>query len=72
MLVVFSFQDGRLPVPPFKGVTLDWYAKVLGDDDLMAALVNSLLVAVVSSRSRWSSAFLPPMRWPGSACRGRP
>jgi spermidine/putrescine transport system permease protein len=52
VLVAFSFQDGRLPVPPFKGVTLDWYAKVLGDDDLMAALVNSLLVAVVSSAGR--------------------
>ena len=49
VLVVFSFQDGRLPVPPFQGVSLDWYAKILGDDDLMAALFNSALVAVVMS-----------------------
>jgi spermidine/putrescine transport system permease protein len=49
VLVAFSFQDGRLPVPPFRGVTLDWYAQVLGDDDLVAALVNSLAVAVLSS-----------------------
>lgn len=49
VLVVFSFQDGRLPVPPFQGGTLKWYAQVLGDDDLMAALLHSLLVAVGSS-----------------------
>lgn len=49
VLVAFSFQDGRLPVPPFQGVTLDWYAAVLGDRDLVAALVNSALVATVSS-----------------------
>jgi spermidine/putrescine transport system permease protein len=49
VLVAFSFQDGRLPVPPFKGVTLDWYSKVLSNDDLTAALFNSLLVAVASS-----------------------
>jgi spermidine/putrescine transport system permease protein len=49
VLVAFSFQDGRLPVPPFKGVTLDWYAQVLSNDDLTAALLNSLLVATLSS-----------------------
>ncbi len=49
VLVAFSFQDGRLPVPPFRGVTLDWYAKVLGDRKLVAALLNSALVAVISS-----------------------
>lgn len=49
VLVIFSFQDGRLPVPPFKGVTFDWYAKVLSDRDLMAALGNSMIVALGSS-----------------------
>ena len=49
VLVLFSFQDGRLPVPPFKGPTLRWYAEVLGDRDLMAALGNSFLVALLSS-----------------------
>ncbi|RBP84501.1 spermidine/putrescine transport system permease protein [Rhodobacter sp. 140A] len=49
VLVVFSFQDGRLPVPPFRGATLKWYAEILGDRDLMAALGNSLLVALGSS-----------------------
>jgi spermidine/putrescine transport system permease protein len=72
VLVAFSFQDGRLPVPPFKGVTLDWYAKVLGNDDLTAALLNSLLVAVVSSLIALILGFLAAhalarVRLPGSA-----
>jgi spermidine/putrescine transport system permease protein len=49
VLVVFSFQDGRLPVPPFRGATLKWYAEILSDRDLMAALGNSLLVALGSA-----------------------
>lgn len=49
VLVLFSFQDGRLPVPPLKGLTLKWYAQILGDNALMAALGNSLLVALLSS-----------------------
>jgi spermidine/putrescine transport system permease protein len=49
VLVLFSFQDGRLPVPPLKGLTLKWYAQILGDRDLMAAMANSLIVAIVSS-----------------------
>ena len=72
VLVAFSFQDGRLPVPPFKGVTLDWYAKILGNDDLTAALLNSLLVAVVSSLIALILGFLAAhalarVRLPGSA-----
>jgi spermidine/putrescine transport system permease protein len=48
-LVLFSFQGGGLPVPPFDGPSLRWYADVLGDRDLTGALLNSLLVAVGSS-----------------------
>lgn len=72
VLVVFSFQDGRLPVPPFKGVTLDWYTKVLSNDDLTAALFNSLLVAIVSSITALILGFLAAhalarVHLPGSA-----
>ncbi|MFK7751288.1 MAG: ABC transporter permease [Sedimentitalea sp.] len=49
VLVTFSFQDGRLPVPPFKGFTLKWYGEIFADDRLMAALGNSLIVAFGSS-----------------------
>ena len=71
VLVAFSFQDGRLPVPPFQGVTREWYAKVLGDRDLMAALGHSALVAVVSSLVALILGFLAAhglarVRLPGS------
>ena len=49
VLVLFSFQDGRLPVPPFNGFSLQWYESVFADRKLMAALANSLVVAVASS-----------------------
>ena len=57
-LVLFSFQDGRLPVPPFNGPTVKWYADVLGERDLMAALVNSLMVAAASSAVALVLGFL--------------
>lgn len=71
VLVAFSFQDGRLPVPPFQGVSLRWYEKVLGDRDLMEALGNSLLVALVSSAIALVLGFLAAhalarVRLPGS------
>jgi spermidine/putrescine transport system permease protein len=49
ILVLFSFQDGRFPIPPLQGLSLRWYAEVIADRDLMAALANSVLVAVLSS-----------------------
>lgn len=72
VLVAFSFQDGRLPVPPFQGVSLRWYEKVLGDGDLMVALGNSFLVALLSSAVALVLGFLAAhalarVRLPGSA-----
>lgn len=58
VLVVFSFQSSRLPVPPFDGPTLHWYAQVLSDRDLMSALVNSLVVALGSSAVALVLGFL--------------
>lgn len=58
VLVLFSFQDGRLPVPPFKGPTLKWYEAVLTDHDLMSALGNSFLVALISSAIALLLGFL--------------
>ena len=57
-LVLFSFQDGRLPVPPFDGPTLKWYADVLGDSRLTSALVNSLVVGVGSAALSCVLGFL--------------
>ncbi len=58
VLVVFSFQDGRLPVPPFQGFSLRWYEKILTDRALMTALWNSALVAFVSSALALLMGFL--------------
>ncbi|OED41587.1 ABC transporter permease [Chromatiales bacterium (ex Bugula neritina AB1)] len=49
VLVLFSFQDSRLPIMPFKGPTLKWYNAVLGDSRLTESMLNSLLVALGSS-----------------------
>lgn len=48
-LVLFSFQSGTLPVPPFNGPSLRWYGEILQDGDLMEALRNSVIVAFGSS-----------------------
>ncbi len=58
VLVLFSFQDGRLPVPPFSGPTLRWYEDILSNRDLMAALGNSFLVALISSAFALLLGFL--------------
>ncbi|KQB96048.1 ABC transporter permease [Loktanella sp. 1ANDIMAR09] len=57
-LVLFSFQDGQLPVPPFNGPSLRWYADVLGDSRLTAALINSVLVAFGASLIAVTLGFL--------------
>lgn len=57
-LVLFSLQGGQLPVPPFNGPSLRWYADVLGDTRLTAALGHSVLVAFVSSVIAVSLGFL--------------
>jgi spermidine/putrescine transport system permease protein len=49
VLVLFSFQGTLFPVPPFNGPSLRWYEAALGDARLTSALVNSLMVAIVSS-----------------------
>ncbi len=72
VLVIFSFQDGRLPVPPLKGVTLKWYIEVLSDRALLVALGNSLIVALISSAIALTLGFLAATalartRLPGSA-----
>jgi len=72
VLVLFSFQDGRLPVPPLKGLTLKWYAEILGNRDLMRAFGNSLILALVSSAIAVTLGFLAAYalarhRLPGSA-----
>jgi spermidine/putrescine transport system permease protein len=49
VLVLFSFHESRLPVPPFEGPSLKWYRVVLEDRRLMASMLNSVVVAILSS-----------------------
>lgn len=49
VLVLFSFQDSRLPIMPFDGPTLKWYNAILSDGRLIDSMINSLIVALASS-----------------------
>lgn len=71
-LVLYSFKDGRFPLPPFDGPTLRWYRAVWDDPKLIDALVNSLTVALLSSAVAVLLGFLAAYglaryRLPGSA-----
>ena len=58
VLVLFSFQESRLPIPPFDGPSLRWYEDVLADRRLMSALRNSLIVATGSAAAATFLGFL--------------
>ncbi len=74
ILVLFSFQDGDLPVPPFNGPSLQWYDELFANERLLDALVNSVIVAVLSGAATTLLGFLAayslsrsPMRFEGTA-----
>ena len=58
VLVLYSFQESRVPVPPFNGPSLKWYRAVFGDDAMLGALGNSVLVALGSSLVSVALGFL--------------
>ena len=58
VLVLFSFQGGRFPIPPFNGPSTKWYQAVFADGALTEALINSLLVALLSSALACMLGFL--------------
>jgi spermidine/putrescine transport system permease protein len=57
-LVLFSFHEGKVPLPPFRGPTLDWYARVLSNGKLLAATGHSVLVGAVSAILATALGFL--------------
>jgi spermidine/putrescine transport system permease protein len=57
-LILFSLQATSFPIPPFTGPSLRWYGAVLSDPRLTAALINSLLVASLSSLAAVVLGFL--------------
>ena len=58
MLFQYSFQDGTLPVPPFKGFSLRWYGALFADSKLMSAMGNSVMVGLTSSAGATVLGFL--------------
>jgi len=58
VLLLFSFQDSLLPIPPFQGPSLRWYQAVFADFRIMDSLGNSLAVGVVSATLSCFLAFL--------------
>jgi spermidine/putrescine transport system permease protein len=49
LLVVFSFNNSIFLVFPLKEFTLKWYSQLIGADELLRSLYNSLLVGLGSS-----------------------
>lgn len=49
ILVIFSFNEGSVPVFPLEGFTTQWYAQVLRNDALHDALLTSAFVACASA-----------------------
>jgi spermidine/putrescine transport system permease protein len=68
ILVQYSFQDGLVPVPPFRGFSLRWYAMILANRKLMEALGNSVIVGGLSSLTAAALGFLAAY----GLARGRP
>jgi spermidine/putrescine transport system permease protein len=48
VVVVFSFNDSKLNAE-WVGFTLDWYKKLFGNQEMLHAAANSLLIAIVAS-----------------------
>jgi len=70
-LMAFSFNDSRRNIV-WRGFTLDWYAAVFADTDLLAAFGNSLTIAAVSTListvlGALTALLLWRFRFPGKA-----
>lgn len=49
LLPVFSFNDSATPSFPLSGFTLEWYASLYGNDAMLGAAWNSLVIAVAAA-----------------------
>lgn len=68
VLVLFSFHAGQVPVPPFRGPSLEWYGKVLASERITDSAFNSIVVGVLSSSSRrWRRGDLRATGFPRPA-----
>ncbi|MGE0452763.1 MAG: extracellular solute-binding protein [Vicinamibacteria bacterium] len=74
VLVAFSFNSGRL-ASSWQGFTLDWYARLLSNPQVLGALRNSLIVAALTTLLATAVATaaalaLARRRVPGKAALG--
>ena len=58
VLVLFSFTARDVPLPPFEGPSLKWYQRILGNDRMVDALINSVVLAGASSLVATALGFL--------------
>ena len=57
VMFVFSFNQGRYQVMPFRAFTLQWYERLLADPQYLSGLANSLLIAGAVSVTATGVAF---------------
>jgi spermidine/putrescine transport system permease protein len=57
-LVLFSFEDSRLPTLPWTGWTLSWYSALFADGRLIEALKHSLIVSPIAATVATVIGFL--------------
>ena len=60
VVIVFSFNESKLPVK-FTGFSLKWYQELIHDRAMLEALVNSLILGVLSCLV---SAVIGTLGWP--------
>lgn len=48
IITVFSFNSSQIQTLPLTGFTLDWYAALWGDENLIAAFQRTMIVALVT------------------------
>ena len=73
VLVLFSFHDGMVPVPPFEGPSLQWYQRLLASDrftdaawvSVTVALLSSAVATLLATLAAWGLARhrVPGRRW---------
>ena len=69
IVVVVSFNTSTAGIFPLKGLTLDWYAKLLGDAVFHDAIEASLIVAFSTVAITLAIGARPPSRSCGAASR---
>jgi spermidine/putrescine transport system permease protein len=57
-LVLFSLHDGRVPVPPFHGPSVEWYGRILNNPRITQATLASIGVATISAAISVTLAML--------------